>query len=307
MGSVVHHSNYLLGVERSGIGKDGIFCGDYVNMVRTASSKLFSGMVRNANGVTCSSQLSPKSLNCPNIKKEQLSEWLYTAFYLLDRCSMPLMDLAAKQNGQLEKLKDEKITDQAKIIQLQNQVIEKKNEELKVVKETVSSELKTYSSVLRESCSAALEPQKIVSAVRKVAEGEDRNKNLIVFGVPEEQGENLDSKVKLMLHKLDEKPRVADCGRIGQSKPGVPRPIRFKVSSSETVYQILRKAKMLKDTEGFSRVFICPDRTVEERISRQKLVTELKEKRSADPNKHFIIRKGEVVCLSERTGCVDNV
>ena len=74
-----------------------------------------------------------------------------------------------------------------------------------------------------------------------------------------------------------------------------------------TVYQILGKAKLLKDAEGYNRVFICPDRTVEERIGRQKLVTELKEKRSADPNKHFIIRKGEVVCLSERTGCVDNV
>ena len=55
------------------------------------------------------------------------------------------------------------------------------------------------------------------------------------------------------------------------------------------------------------RVFVSPDRTLEERICRQKLVNELKEKRSADPNKHYIIRKGEVVFLSERTGCVDNV
>lgn len=54
---------------------------------------------------------------------------------------------------------------------------------------------------------------------------------------------------------------------------------------------------MLKDAEGFERVFISPDRTVEERISRQKLVNELKEKRAADPNKHFIIRKGEIMLL----------
>ena len=87
----------------------------------------------------------------------------------------------------------------------------------------------------------------------------------------------------------------------------MPRPIRFKVKSSESVYQILREAKQLKEIEGYKRVFISPDRTVEERISRQKLVNELKEKRAADPNKHYIIRKGEVICLSERTGCVDNV
>ena len=303
----INHPAYLIGVERSGIGKDGVFCGDYVNLVRSASNKLTGDMVKMANGVHISSQISPASLNCREIKKEQLAEWLYTAYYLLDRCSLPLMGLAAKQNGQLEKLKNEKISDQEKIIELQNKLIEKKDEELIVVKDTVSTELKSYSSVLRESCSAALEPQKIASAVRKVAEGEDRSKNVIVFGLPEEQDESVDTKVNLLLENLEEKPQTADCCRIGRSQPGMPRPIRFKVKSSESVYQILRKAKQLKEIEGYKRVFISPDRTVEERISRQKLVNELKEKRAADPNKHFIIRKGEVICLSERTGCVDNV
>ena len=303
----INHPAYLIGVERSGIGKDVVFCGDYVNLVRSASNKLTGDMVKMANGVHISSQISPASLNCREIKKEQLAEWLYTAYYLLDRCSLPLMGLAAKQNGQLEKLKNEKISDQEKIIELQNKLIEKKDEELNVVKNTVSTELKSYSSVLRESCSAALEPQKIASAVRKVAEGEDRSKNVIVFGLPEEQDESVDTKVSLLLEKLEEKPQTADCCRIGRSKPGMSRPIRFKVKNSESVYQILRKAKQLKEIEGYKSVFISPDRTVEERISRQKLVNELKNKRAADPNKHFIIRKGEVICLSERTGCVDNV
>ena len=65
--------------------------------------------------------------------------------------------LAAKQNGQLEKLKDDKIAEQLKIIELQNKLIENMDEELDVVKNTVTSELKSSSSVLRESCSAALE------------------------------------------------------------------------------------------------------------------------------------------------------
>ena len=259
----INHPAYLIGVERSGIGKDGVFCGDYVNLVRTASNKLTGDMVKMANGVHISSQISPASLNCREIKKEQLAEWLYTAFYLLDRCSLPLMGLAAKQNGQLEKLKDEKITDQSKIIELQNKLIEKKDEELNVVKDTVSTELKSYSSVLRDSCSAALEPRKIASAVRKVAEGEDRSKNVIVFGVPEEQEEVVDNKVKLLLEKLEEKPHTTECCRIGQSKPGLPRPIRFKVKSLDSVHQILRKAKRLKDIEDYERVFISPDRTVE--------------------------------------------
>ena len=79
-----------------------------------------------------------------------------------------------------------------------------------------------------------------------------------------------------------------------------------KFDEKPTVYQMLRKVKLMKDAE-MVEVFICPDGTVEERISWQKLVTELKDKRSADPNKHSIIRKGEVVCLSEISECVDNV
>ena len=139
-----------------------MFCGDYVNLVRSASNKLTGGMVKMANGVHMLSQIliSSAFLNCREIKREQLAEWLYTAFYLLDRCSLPLMGLAAKQNGQLKKLKDEKITDQSKMIELQNKLIKKKNEELNVVKDTVSTKLKSYSSVLRESCSAALELEK---------------------------------------------------------------------------------------------------------------------------------------------------
>ena len=39
-----------------------------------------------------------------------------------------------------------------------------------VFKDSVSFGLKSYSSVLQESCSAALLPRKIASAVRKVAE-----------------------------------------------------------------------------------------------------------------------------------------
>jgi hypothetical protein len=42
----------------------------------------------------------------------------YAAYYLLDRCSFPLLGLAAQKNGQLEKLKDEKITDLATITDL---------------------------------------------------------------------------------------------------------------------------------------------------------------------------------------------
>jgi hypothetical protein len=86
----INHPAYLAGVERSGIGKDGVFCADYVTMVRTVSNKLTRDMV-NMSKCGVASQITPGILNCRDIKKEQLTEWLYTASYLLDRCCLPLI------------------------------------------------------------------------------------------------------------------------------------------------------------------------------------------------------------------------
>lgn len=293
---------YLTGIERTGIGKDGVFCGDYVNMVRNTTGKLVGDMTRSASGVHVSSQLTARSLNHGKLTKEQLSEWLYTAFYLLDRCCLPLMGLAVKQTTQIEQLKSDKIRDQEKIIQLQNQLIEKKDKEIQVVKDTVVSELKSYSSVVQESCSAALAPQKIVSAVKQVNQDVDRSRNIVVFGVAEAENENPEQKVVAILDKLEEKPQISGCVRIGQIKPGVVRPLRFRVRSQETVYQILRKASKLRNFEDCQKVFISPDRTVEERISRKMLVEQLKEKRGADPNNNYVIRKGEIVRVDRTPG-----
>ena len=58
---------------------------------------------------------------------------------------------------------------------------------------------------------------------------------------------------------------------------------------------MLTKAKQLKETLGYKIVFISRDRTIEEQISRQKLVKELKEKRASGLNKHYIVRKGKVI------------
>ena len=262
-------------------------------MVRNSTSRLVGDMTRSALGVHVSSQLTAESLNHGKLTKGQLSEWLYTAFYLLDRCCLPLMGLAAKQTTQIDQLKSEKI------IQLQNQLIEKKEEEIKVVKDTVVSELKSYSLVVQESCSAALAPQKIVSAVKQVNQDVDRSRNVIVFEVDEDQNESPEEKITAILDKLDEKPQLSGCARIGQFKPGRVRPLNLRVRNQDTVYQILRKATTLRNLEDCRKVFISPDRTLEERVSRRKLVDQLREKRVADPNNNYVIRKGEIVCFEK--------
>jgi hypothetical protein len=65
------------------------------------------------------------------------------------------------------------------------------------------------------------------------------------------------------------------------------------------VQQVLRKARLLRTKEGYGAVYICPDRTVEERIAYKKLFDELKTKRESEPDKFFSIRNNKVVRVSE--------
>ena len=65
--------------------------------------------------------------------------------------------------------------------------------------------------------------------------------------------------------------------------------------SQDNVYQILRKTSTLRNYEDLKKIFLSPDQTVEERVSRKRLVIELMEKEGADPNHNFVIRKGKIV------------
>ena len=72
-----------------------------------------------------------------------------------------------------------------------------------------------------------------------------------MFGVPEQDNEVVESKVTEILDRLEQKPKVTRCGKIGQRKSGIVRPIKFSVQSSSTVFHILRSAKLLKEIEDY--------------------------------------------------------
>ena len=59
--------------------------------------------------------------------------------------------------------------------------------------------------------------------------------------------------------------------------------------------QKLRKAKLLRTKKGYKDIYICPDRSVEERRAFKKLSEELKEKRKAEPNRVHFIRNNKIV------------
>ena len=177
---------YLDEIMETSIGTDDQFCEENLREVYKASQTMFNDLCK-AYGAEDPKKLLPELLNKNSIVKAQMAEWLFSAIFLLDHCCLPLMSSA---KCQIEKLQEEKICDQQEVIDLQKELISKKSEQLSLVNKTVEMEIKSFSSVLQQSCSTALSPKNIATAVKKISKEEDRTKEIVVFGVDEEQSES---------------------------------------------------------------------------------------------------------------------
>ncbi len=145
-------------------------------------------------------------MNKRSVTKDKLIGWLETVCYILDSLSVPLLQNAVPIVDRIDELQKEKIGDQQKIIELQDEVIVKKSDEIKAIRTTVETEIKTYSSAVEKSCSAALSTKKIEAAVRKVADIDDRSKNIVVYVNEESESENIQERVEGVLVEIREKP-----------------------------------------------------------------------------------------------------
>ena len=148
--------------------------------------------------------------------------------------------------------------------------------------------------------SAEISTESIKSVAKQLALEEELGRNIMVFGLCEEDNEEINTKVSEVLESLGEKPHVEAC-RIGKKTPSAARPVKVSFSSSSIVQQILKKSSKLSGTERFKSVFLAPDRTAEERVQRKELVLELKVKRRAgiEKDKKLFIRGGKI-CSIER-------
>ena len=57
----------------------------------------------------------------------------------------------------------------------------------------------SYSSAVSKSCASALATEKLAAAAKNAADKEDRNRNVIIYGFAEENGEDLRVKVEQVL------------------------------------------------------------------------------------------------------------
>ncbi len=170
----------------------------------------------------------------------------------------------------LDTLKCNQLQNESKLLAVQDELSEKKSDQLEAVKTTVEDKLKSWTDVVKKNCnttqSAFLGQKKLKEVVKTAIEDSDRSRNVILFNVDEERKESGTSilaydntAVQRILYSAGlTSPCEISCERIGLPSQDKLRPLKVTIGSA--VPELLSKAKNLKDTEFF-RVFIEPGRS----------------------------------------------
>jgi hypothetical protein len=250
---------------------------------------------------------------CKGPRKELLAARFWDALVFVRDYN----DLVKKLRDETGALKTQLIGSQQKVIDLQDELLTNKTDQLTAfqttVKSSVEDSIKTgicsvQSAVQTElrsswrdvvansSGKTSTTATDLKEAVKAAVAEEDKSKNLMIFGKCEEQNEDVAETVAEILQDMNEKPRVVECFRVGTSRIAIgnPRPIKVKLCSADAVSNILRSAKHLKNSGNNKNTFIAPDRTQEERAAHKKLVERMKEMVSDEPDKYHYIRRGAI-------------
>ena len=254
-----------------------------------------------------------EALSVDSVENFNITQCKTTNKDLMSRHFLGAVRHLSEQNSYLEKygllkeeneaLKSKLIESQQQVIDLQGDLVASKTDQMQAVQatvktsveDTVKAEMKSYIKVVQESLPApAIAHETVKSIVQTVVQQEDRSRGFMVFNLPEEDDEQLNSKVGEILLELDEKPKV-EASRIGQYHSEKVRAVKVTLSTSVAVSQILAKARKLRTSPKHSSVYISQDRSPAEREQHRLLVAELKKMRDADKSKRYYI-KGDVVC-----------
>jgi hypothetical protein len=267
------------------------------------------GIVR-ALGVKNYTQLT--TLVCSKPKKDVIGGWLCDTLCILRKLCIEHQDYRAIADP--VPLQAELIKSQKQVVELQGELLACKDEQLACkneqlqslqssVKDTVEESLKaefvTYSSLF-QSPAPAIAADTVKSFVKTVVEEEDRSRSLMLFGLAESANEKLSDRVGEVFQEVGEKPRFEAC-RLGKSSSSTDtkkvRPVRVTLSSATMASHILSKSRKLMKTVNHQSVFICPDRTPDQRLKHKELVLEMRAKETEEPKKKHFIRRGKVCSI----------
>ena len=248
-------------------------------------------------------ELSPTVL--AKLNKGPLSKMVIDLAKLLKENVRVCKAAAAK----IDELKTEKLADQKSLIDCQQKQLES-------VKTAVKTEMKSWSDIVKKNVSQAPSAEVIKKVVSKTFQQNDRDQSFIIHGAVEDGEKTPEEIVEDVFHDLKKQdvegysPFVLAVGRIGTKKPGVSnaRPIKVTLNNPDDVRYVLRRSSLLKKSpeEYFRRLYLAPDRTLEERKEHQKLVSELKNLIESEPGKYHYIKNKRVMSTDKNSSASDN-
>ena len=98
--------------------------------------------------------------------------------------------------------------------------------------------------------------------MKTVVAEEDRSRNLLVFGLPDDEEEQLEERISEVLETVGQEPKLKmEAQRLSKKKTSTStRPVKVRLSSSFIVHQILDNlARKLRLSAKFKTVFLSPD------------------------------------------------
>ena len=227
--------------------------------------------------------------------KDPLADWVEKLSKLLNSN----IELCRAAVSKVDKLQSEQIASQNKLIALQ----EKK---LDAVQNTVKTEMKTWSEIVKKNCGTGPSVKVVKKAVQSVVDEGDRSKSFIIYGSKDNENDFPSDKVDGIFQALEEEDnhQVLSSRRLGAFKKGSCRPIKVTLASADSVKQVLSKAKTLKtvsdDLSQWRNVYLAPDRSREERLIHKKLVADMKQLITTEPSKHHFIRGGAIISVQRK-------
>jgi hypothetical protein len=227
--------------------------------------------------------------------KDVIAHYLASALQLLDRQHNLVIDQRVHISSY-----------QKDIIKLQRDVIDAQGKALQVVdrisqnvEDSVQSGMKkSYSeAAVKFACtiptSTAISPETLKSVAKQVVIEEELSRNIMIFGLPEEEKEDICARVGNVFELLGEKPKIV-ASRLGKKVKSDPRPVKVTLRNATTVQHLLAKSRQLRDSDKFKTVFLSPDRTAEQRAEHRELVQQLKDKVNEEPLRYHYIKGGQL-------------
>ena len=193
--------------------------------------------------------------------KDPLAEWVEKLSKLLNS-NIGLCKAAASK---IDKLQSEQIASQKELITIQQN-------KLDAVQDTVKTEMKSWSDIVKKNCDTAPSVKIVKKAIKSVVDESDRSKSFMIYGSQDNENDYPSDKVDGLFIAMeeDDKHQVLSSRRLGAFKKDSSRPIKVTLASADSVKQVLSKAKTLKtvgdDPKQWRNVYLAPDRSREERL-----------------------------------------